>query len=79
MKKPFLNTIMGSWVKMFISFALGQITIILLDKDQTLFSYESLKSIMIAGLVPVLPIIINYLNPNDPRYGKNKQTEITEK
>jgi len=30
-------------------------------------------------LASSIPVIINALNPNDPRYGKMKTTEITDK
>ena len=27
------------------------------------------RAVLVAGLVAVLPVIINWLSPNDPRYG----------
>jgi hypothetical protein len=32
----------------------------------------TLKECFSAGVISILPIVINYLNPNDNRYGKQK-------
>ncbi len=33
---------------------------------------ESVKTLVSAGIASLIPVIINSLNPNDTRYGKNK-------
>lgn len=60
----FLNTIYGSWIKVFLSAIL---TMIIAKGD--IFAV-SLKECLSAGVISILPIIINYLNPHDTRYGK---------
>lgn len=60
----FLNTIYGSWVKVFFSAVL---TMVIAKGDIYLIT---LKECFSAGVISILPIIINYLNPNDKRYGK---------
>jgi hypothetical protein len=60
----FLNSIYGSWVKVFVSAVL---TMIVMKGDIYLIA---LKDCLNAGIISILPIIINYLNPNDTRYGK---------
>jgi hypothetical protein len=70
MKSQFLNTPWGSWTKVFISACLAQYMIVLTDPGQTLFCLQTLQNIGIAGATSVVPIIINYLNSADPRYGK---------
>jgi hypothetical protein len=62
----FLNSIYGSWVKIFLSAIL---TMIVVKND--IYSV-TLKECISAGIISILPIIINYLNPNDTRYGKQK-------
>lgn len=79
MKSFFLNTPFGSWLKMFLAAALSQYLIVLTDPNQTVLSWQTLQNIGIAGGVVVLPVIINWLNKADPRYGKNKTTEVVEK
>lgn len=60
----FLNSIYGSWVKIFLSAIL---TMIMSKGDIYLIT---LKDCLNAGIISILPIIINYINPNDTRYGK---------
>ena len=60
----FLNSIYGSYVKVFLS---AIITMIIAKGDIYLVT---LKECFSAGIISILPIIINYLNPNDTRYGK---------
>lgn len=81
MKKHFLNTVAGSWLKVGLSAILGQYLVIISDPAQTLYSWDTLKAFGIVGSVAVVPIIINWLNPNDPRYGNQskKNSEIVDK
>jgi hypothetical protein len=62
----FLNSVYGSWVKVFLSAIL---TMVIVKND--IYSV-TLKECISAGIISILPIIINYLNPNDTRYGKQK-------
>lgn len=60
----FLNSIYGSWLKVFVSAVL---TMIVMKGDIYLIT---LKDCLNAGIISILPIIINFLNPLDKRYGK---------
>ena len=60
----FLNSMLGSWVKIFVSAIL---TMIVMKGDIYLIT---LKDCLNAGIISILPIIINFLNPLDKRYGK---------
>ena len=60
----FLNSIYGSYLKVFLSAILTMI----LAKGN-IYSV-TLKECISAGVISILPIVINYLNPNDTRYGK---------
>ena len=62
----FLNSVYGSWLKIFVSAIL---TMVIASGD--IFSV-TLKDCISAGIISILPIIINYLNPHDTRYGKQK-------
>jgi uncharacterized membrane protein len=76
MKKHFLaNTPAGSWVKVFISAVLLQFMNGLIEGHR-LFTWDKamLEKLATAGLVALIPVIINFLNPNDTRYGVGEQT-----
>lgn len=61
----FLNSIYGSWLKV----ALTAILTMIITKGNI---YEvTLEECISAAVISILPIIINYLNPHDTRYGKS--------
>jgi len=66
-----LNTIYASWLKVFASAVLGAY-LIELQNGINLFSWDlaMVEKLLTAGVVSTLPIIINWLNPSDTRYGK---------
>lgn len=55
-----------SWVKVFISAVLSAYLITLTDGDLSL----DWRALLIAGLVSLLPVVINWLDTSDPRYGR---------
>ena len=66
--KNFLNSIVGSWLKVFLVAVLVEWQV--LGADLWALNIVTLKHLANAGWIALLPIIINYLNPADPRYGK---------
>jgi len=66
-----LNTVYASWLKVFISSVFGAY-LIMLQEGTNLFSWDlaMVEKLLTAGVVSTLPIIINWLNPSDTRYGK---------
>lgn len=67
----FLSTVYGSWLKVFISAVLGAYLVMLQDGRQ-LFSWDldMVENLLSVGVVSTLPVIINWFNPTDMRYGK---------
>jgi hypothetical protein len=67
----FLNTIAGSWLKIFFV----AILIKFMDMGADIFALnlDSLKAFVQAGVVACIPVIINFLNPHDTRYGAGKE------
>lgn len=60
----FLNSIWGSWLKVALT---GILTMIIAKGN----IYEiAMQDIISAAVIAILPIIVNYLNPHDTRYGK---------
>jgi len=59
----FLNSIYGSWLKLVLTAILTMV----ISKGNI---YEvSLEECISAAVISILPIIVNFLNPHDPRYG----------
>jgi hypothetical protein len=60
----FLNSVYGSWLKLVLTAILTMI----ITKGNI---YEvTLEECISAAVISILPIIVNWLNPHDPRYGK---------
>lgn len=62
----FFNSMLGSWLKVVITAIL---TMAMAKGD--IFAI-TLKECLSAGAISIMPIIINFLNPNDKRYGNKK-------
>ena len=65
----FLNTVPGSFMKVLLATVL---TVALADIVAT-GSFDALanwQTWLIAGLAAAVPVLINWLNPTDPRYGR---------
>ena len=62
----FLNSVYGSWLKLVLTAILTMI----ISKGNI---YEvTLEECINAAVISILPIIVNWLNPHDPRYGTKK-------
>lgn len=66
--KNFLNTMAGSWLKVFAVAVL--VKFMDLGGDIFALNIDSLRHLVQAGVIAAIPVIINFLNPNDPRYGR---------
>jgi hypothetical protein len=61
----------GGWFKAFLSAALAQFLV----NGSDLFSLTSgavLKGLLASGVAGTLPVVINWLNRSDPRYGTRR-------
>lgn len=59
----FLNTPVGSWVKVFLA------TVLVLILNHGNIYDLNWKELANTAVMSAIPVLINYLNPNDPRYG----------
>ncbi len=66
----FFNSPAGSWLKAAIVAVLSGI-LIKLQEGTDIWTVASLKELATIATVSVIPVIINYLNPQDTRYGKS--------
>lgn len=64
------KAMLNSW---FNAFAAAIITALIVVLGDGAFSLEDLWYVIIAGLVAVLPVIKNYFDSSDPRYGKGSE------
>lgn len=67
-----MKTMIKSWLNVFIAAVITALIVVLGDGN---ISLEDLWYVLVAGLVAVLPVIKNYFDKNDTRYGKGAVDE----
>jgi len=77
MKLGFMNTAVAGYLKVLLATILS-LVLVNMSNGVDLFSMDW-KQIVSAAVASIIPVIINWLNPNDPRYGNHKNTEIVKK
>lgn len=65
-----------SWIKVFAATVLG----LFLADGADVFAVDAseLRTWVAAGLAALLPVVINFINPNDARYGNTGTVESAE-
>lgn len=65
------NSPVASWVKVAVSFALGAFLVFLTNGNEVTDVTLTDLNVWLSGAVAaVLPLVINWLNPADVRYGR---------
>ena len=59
-----------SWLNVFVAAVITALIVVLGDGQITV---EDLWYVLVAGLVAVLPVVKNYFDKKDPRYGKTEE------
>lgn len=62
-----MKAMLKSWANVFVAAVITALIVVLGDGA---ISVEDLWYVLVAGLIAVLPVIKNYFDKNDPRYGK---------
>ena len=63
------KAMLNSWFNAFMTALIASLIVVLGDGD---LSIEDIKYVGISAVVAVLPVIKNYFDKNDPRYGRRK-------
>lgn len=64
------QAMMKSWLNVFIAAAITALLTVLVDTGSLVLDWQSIQAVIIAGLVAVLPVIKNYFDKSDTRYGR---------
>lgn len=62
-----------SWLRVFAAAVLTAFVTIVASTQSLPTSSDAWIGILVAGILSVGPVIINWLNPNDPRYGRGSE------
>lgn len=66
------KAMLKSWLNVFVAAVITALIVVLGDGS---VSVEDLWYVLVAGLVAVLPVMRNYFDTKDPRYGKGAASE----
>jgi hypothetical protein len=67
-----MKAMFKSWLNVFLSATIASLLALLTEAGVDGLDMRALLAVLISGAVAVLPVIKNYLDTNDPRYGKTK-------
>lgn len=67
------KNMLKSWFNVFIAAIITAVLVVLTENNGTIpLDGKTWLGVLIAGLVAVLPVIKNYFDKNDPRYGRTE-------
>lgn len=64
------KAMLKSWLNVFVAAAITALLTVLVDTGSLAFDWQSVQAVIIAGLVAVLPVMRNYFDSSDTRYGR---------
>lgn len=67
-----MKAMFKSWLNVFLSATIASLLALLTEAGVDGLDMRALLAVLISGAVAVLPVIKNYLDTDDPRYGKTK-------
>ena len=67
------KAMLKSWLNVFIAAVITALTVVIVDTKTLALDWQTVEAILIAGLVAVLPVIKNYFDKSDHRYGKTDE------
>ena len=67
------KAILKSWGNVFIAALITALPVVIVETKTLALDWQTAEAILIAGLVAVLPVIKNYFDPSDHRYGKGSE------
>lgn len=59
-----------SWLNVFLSAVTASFLALIISTQTLAIDWLAVQAILISGLVAVLPVVKNYFDKSDPRYGK---------
>lgn len=61
------KAMLNSWLNSFMTALIASLIVVFGDGE---ISIEDIKYVIVSAVVAVLPVIKNYFDKNDPRYGR---------
>ena len=64
------KAMLKSWLNVFVAAVITALLVVVVDSQTLALDWKAVEAVLIAGLVAVLPVVKNYFDKNDPRYGR---------
>lgn len=64
------KAMLKSWANVFIAAVITALSVVFVETKTLALDWQTIEAVLIAGIIAVLPVIKNYFDKNDPRYGK---------
>lgn len=72
------KAMLKSWANVFVAAVITALLVVLVDQQTLALDWKTLEAVLIAGLVAVLPVVRNYFDKSDPRYGKTYEGSVSD-
>jgi branched-subunit amino acid transport protein len=69
------KAMLKSWGNVFIAAVITALLVVIVESQTLALDWKTLEAVLIAGIVAVLPVIKNYFDSSDHRYGKGADEE----
>jgi hypothetical protein len=69
------KAMLKSWGNVFIAAVITALLVVIVDTKTLALDWKTLEAVIVAGLVAVLPVVKNYFDTSDHRYGKGADEE----
>lgn len=69
------KAMLKSWANVFMAAVITALLVVIVDTQTLALDWKTVEAILIAGIVAVLPVVRNYFDKNDHRYGKGAVSE----
>ena len=65
-----MKAMLKSWANVFVAAVITALLVTVVDQQTLALDWKAVEAVLIAGLVAVLPVVRNYFDKSDPRYGR---------
>ena len=69
------KAMLKSWLNVFVAAVITALLVVIVDTQTLALDWKTVEAVLIAGLVAVLPVVRNYFDKSDPRYGRIASSE----
>lgn len=69
------KNLLKSWFNVFFAAVLASFSALLIDSQTLALDIKALDAILVSGVIAVLPVIRNYFDSSDHRYGRGYEEE----